>query len=370
MVSTINVVVRVGCPSIMKILFRIIFWSFVLILLVYVGGSIFFVTQGKAFLEERLSYFCQRPVTLRSATLTLPLGLRVEELVIPKIVQARSAQLHISLTKIFSRPLVISHLEFFDATFFVVRTKAGRLFWEGLAAQPIVPRTTGKAGGASSSTEKPGPAPWAKGVIVERLDVKNGILIFSDFKNEQPVSGSMEQLRLQAQRVVYPLAAGKMPFYFAGLLFSKAFPFSGHRVEGQGWIDIQALGMDAVLKLLEQDGRAGLVAQLVADKNDMTVKGKINLGLFGATTEKKAADEITVQDFALGVLQSSGLDIDMNFSFRTEMNNFQVDTIGVNGQVNLKGQGKTGTNAEATTTSTAVPAQQTLEEKMKEGQIK
>lgn len=318
----------------MKILRRIILWFIIFIVLAYLGSSIFFIVRGKSLLEERLSAFCQRPVTLSGARLTFPLGLRVEDLLIPQIVQAKSVDAHFSIWQIFSKPFKLGALQFYDATFFVVHTKDRRLLWEGLYFLPVIPQPP-REGKKLDLGSKPSQVK-RRGIIIGNLEVENGRLHYREFAGEKELRGELQKVQLRAHNVSYPLLARKIRFKGTGLILCKEMPFSGQNLEVDGWVDFKKLDMDSYLKLFESNGKVGATVHVHSAKNDMTVSGKMNLGMLGSTMKTKNVSEFSFQDFALGALQNSGLDIDLNFSFRTQMNNFQIDKISLNGEVNVK----------------------------------
>jgi len=72
----------------------------------------------------------------------------------------------------------------------------------------------------------------------------------------------------------------------------------------------------------------GLLADLLSDKNDLTVKGKMNLA-FGQ--EKPKEDSKTLEDFFVKTLQSSGTRIDIKFNFKTRMDDFQIGKVSLSG---------------------------------------
>lgn len=349
----------------MKLFIRIVIWFFVFLLVVYACLSVFFLRKGKSFLEERLTAYCHRPVKMGLVTVVPPFGLHVDNLEIPQIVKAKTVVVQFSIPKIFSQPVVLTDVHCYDASFPIIRPKEGRLFLEGLYLNQLA-GTVGEVNPTTETKGKSAVGSTIKGVIIENFAVDNGQILFVDQSVAPARKVNLEKIHLRAHNVTIPLRPMKTKFDFTTVVISEAVPFSGSMVEAKGWVNFQDLDMDGAFKMRHPSSKEGVSAKVISVKNDLSVEGKINLGMLSATMKKKNVNDYSFEDFALGALQSSGLDIGLNFSFKTQMNNFKVDSIAINGDVSLKEGKKFGGVAAGPNPAVSAPGQKTFDGKIKE----
>ncbi len=174
-------------------------------------------------------------------------------------------------------------------------------------------------------------------ISITKLIVKQGRLKYRDGLTEKGFSFDLENIQLEAWKLAFPLKPEKSKFKVAANLVKKGNPLSGSHVNGSGWIDAVSRDMEATMEVVEANGAVGLTADAVSRNNDMNVTGQIKMqNLIWGIDEKVSSDASAINDLILNALSSSGIEIGAKFSFRTKMDNFQIEQVSFTGNVVTK----------------------------------
>ncbi len=174
----------------------------------------------------------------------------------------------------------------------------------------------------------------AQKVEIQQLIVKNGRFHYAQELNGGDFFFQLEEIYLEAENLALPLEPMRTPFHFWGRFVKEGNPLSGSKVEGSGWADFFAKDMEGKLQIVGVDGRASLTADVAAQNNDMTVKGDLKVsGLSLGAGKDSVAGTSTVGNLISGVLSSMGVEIGAKFSFKTKMDDFQINDISFSGNV-------------------------------------
>lgn len=175
-------------------------------------------------------------------------------------------------------------------------------------------------------------------VRIQQLAVRNGRFQYAQELNGSDFSFRLEEISLEAENIALPLEPMKTPFHFWGRFIKEGNPLSGSKVDGSGWADFVTKDMEGKLQIVGVDGRAALTADVASHNNDMTVQGDLKVsglplggGSLGAG--KDSAGTSAVGNLISGVLSSMGVEIGAKFSFKTKMDDFQINDISFSGNV-------------------------------------
>ncbi|HQO59089.1 MAG TPA: hypothetical protein PLT76_10290 [Candidatus Omnitrophota bacterium] len=320
---------------------RIFSAVFFAVFLLFCLGLLFFIhARGKFLAEERFSKLFNKPVTIERIHLSWPLRLQVDDLVIPKVFSAKHVSFNMGFLFSSSPQIILSDVILQDAVIYYL---------------------SGEKSPASSETENmPGSSPGQEGlslapvssrlspawrIWVRNLLLHNGHFFYHRAKSERPFQFEIREMELKAAHVTYPPSAEKMRFDLTGRLVSARLPFSGNLVRLRGWLNYPALDMDAQVTILRQEGEEGVAAQVKSVNNDMTINGKINLGLLGQNLEHKPVDDVSLRDMVMGSLRSSGLELLVDFEIKTKMNDIQFDKMNFSGNLEVKDLFPSGASA-------------------------
>jgi hypothetical protein len=175
----------------------------------------------------------------------------------------------------------------------------------------------------------------ALGVYIEELFIDDGNLSYWEESAQQRFSFDVEEVKVLARHVAFPVESVKSDFDISGRLVKEGNPLSGSRVEAVGWVNIARKDMEGHLEIIEEDGRAGLTADVVAQNNHMRVNGSLKVSnlVMGAKKKEAAPDSPAVNDLVFGALSALNVEINSQFSFGTKMDDFQMKNISFSGSV-------------------------------------
>jgi hypothetical protein len=161
----------------------------------------------------------------------------------------------------------------------------------------------------------------------------------------------------------YPFRPVRSRCRFSVVILGEEIAFTGSKVQGEGWVNLAEKDMNAKVEALQPNAEKWLMVNLVAEKNDMTVEGKVDINQITKTnTDTK---DISLQDYVFGALQSSGLQVGLGFMFKTKMDAFKVDRVSLFGDVRYQEGGgspfeenlkKIGAQLESLSNGSSAPA--------------
>lgn len=329
----------------MKILRRIFIWTFVICIVSFVGLSVFIGLNGKRMAEAHLTKAFGRSTKIGNVSFLAPLGMRLNRLEIQDALHIKTADVQFGIPIILNKQFVITKVRVTEPVVIIQRTKDKQIVLgqesresRGVSGEVDPDRKREiSARSATHQNEKesvPGPV---EGVFVNYLEIGNGKVQFSDFASGKEFQLTVEGLDLKAHSIGYPLQPVDATFDLTAKIFSPHIPFSGSRVEAKGWVNVIERNMEGSLKVIDPDGRLGLSADLKSLHNDMTVEGSINMGRLASGTDSQGSGGSSLEGFVLGALQSTGLEMSMDFSFKTKMDDFHIASLSVRGDVGYEG---------------------------------
>ncbi len=311
---------------------RIFFTVFFAVFLISCLGLIFFIhARGKPLAEERFSKLFNKPVTIERIHLSWPLRLQVDDLIIPKVFSAKHVSFNMGFLFSSSPQIVLSDVILQDAVIYYL---SGEKVSAPVGTQNMSGFSPGQAGLSPAPVFSRVSPAWR--IWVRNLLLHNGHFLYQRAKSERPFQFEIREMELKAANVTYPPGDQKMRFDLKGRLVSSRLPFSENLVRLWGWLDYPALNMDAQVTILQRAGEEGVTAQVKSVNNDMTINGKMNLGLLGQNLEHKPVDAVSLSDMVMGSLRSSGLELLVDFEIKTQMNDIQFDKMSFSGNLEVK----------------------------------
>lgn len=309
--------------------------------------------KGRAIVEENLTKAFQRPVKIGEVKAVPPFGLSIDSLDIAGTFHSGRVSLQFNLPFLHNQDLMLAKVELHDPVFNIRRSPEGQLFLgDRLLSQQSTASleeaavlTVSSSAMALSSTI---PAPTlessipAAGVIIDRLVIRNGLIHFENQQQGNELKLSLEQVRLEAAHFIYPTRPMATTFKLSALIVGEKLPFSGNQTQAQGWINWPERSMDGHFKIVAPDGTETISAGLQSAANDLAVKGQVNLGKLIGQAPSGEEKSTSLEDVVMGALQSSGLELAINFSFRTKMDDFQLGPVALNGNMGYSDEGSQG----------------------------
>lgn len=313
--------------------FRYIFaWLLILLVFVTLAGYFYVQTQGRQLVERQLSKFFRQPVSMQDIRYLMPFGLRIKGLTVRNVISAGDIHLQLSMPLILSDRLVIGQLNIKDGKFYFVRHGASQIEFGGVYLSVQEDRLQ------KDAPRRPGRR--VQGVTIERLTIVDSRIEILDLTAEQTRQYKFHDLDLKASHVTYPLKDERLRFDLTAVA-GGAVPgqFQGQWV-ADGWLNWPARVMEAQMAFISPEEDFDMTARAEGRDNQLNVNGS-----FRMTPEKgpkvgetlNGAKENGLPEIFLGVLQKSGAELEMKFSFQTKMDEFHLGVIDYEGDLTLKG---------------------------------
>jgi len=313
-------------------------WLFILLVIAVVGLYVFVTRNGEEIARQRLSALLRRPVTVGQVRFIFPFGVRLDDLSVEGAFAVKTVRVQLELPVYYDRQAVISKMRLSEPVFFVQRLPDSRISWGGPDASP--PEKAG-AGGQDVERSETDPEQRSRyGVLVQYFEVENGRVEFTDRRAGEGAGFQVTALSLKASAVSYPVKPVTSKFELNGELQSATIPFAGSKIDAQGQLNLGAKDMDVKVKVIDPDGRVSLTANLKSVNNDMAVDGKASFHKIGKKQGEQETSGLRSAEMVIGALQAAGLSADVNFSFKTKMDDFRIESLGLYGDVVYDGGDK------------------------------
>ncbi|HSV43953.1 MAG TPA: hypothetical protein VLJ10_05300, partial [Candidatus Bathyarchaeia archaeon] len=260
----------------------------------------------------------------------LPAGLRVKNLVVRNVVEARDVRIYLRVPFLIKHQILIARLELIEPVFQLVRHSTKEIDFGGVYLREQERKVSVRA-----RASVPG---VIQGMRIDFLSIKDGRFEILDLTLAEPDQYLFDQIRLKAVKVDYPLADQNMKFDVESRL-QKAGDFTqwkGAKVSMAGWMNWPARAIDAQIDFKGIDGMSAKVA-LKGRDNKVNVQGDVNLSPDPVDKEigARSAKQEGIFGAAFGVLQVSGSQLALKFAFETTMDDFNVTTLNFQGDWNF-----------------------------------
>ena len=290
---------------------------------VSIAGVLWFLSvNGRTVFIDRVSALTNRPVTLGAVRPVFPMGLVLDDLAIEGLLTALHARVNVDVMALLRGELTFSSAKLVEPVFFLERSDN--------AALKLPPPAGTTQDGTPPPVAAPQPATKRRPVVLKKLVIEGGVLSLRDVKAGREwtvdrIAGDVENIPLTGTPV-------RTKLFLTASLARLDVPFVGHFLKATGWVNWAARDMDVLAQAVDDAGRVGLDVKLVSKANDLLVEGKAR---FTGSHVKPAAGKNAgaVESAALGVLSALGTDIDVGFSFHTQMDRFDVGQIALSGNV-------------------------------------
>ena len=271
----------------------------------------------------KMSALAHRKVSIRAIYPVFPLGVVGKGLEIEGLGTVGKVRADIDGKGLFRGDFNISSIEISDPVIVLERDDTG-----GFHVPAARTFSGGNVAHATAGLE----------ILFHQVTIHNGTLSFGKKEGK-----ALTIDKIEAHLTNVPLAGQPVRTDFLATVSfpgGKFFP-SAHFVKIQGWLNWAERDMDAKVEARSDDGLMRMKGRLVSRNNDLLVNGKISVSGGNSSRVKDAAAGV-VENVVRDVLGASQTDIDANFSFRTQMDHFEI------GPISLKGNITTGLNSSAT----------------------
>ncbi len=332
----------------MRILTRIVMGLVIVVLITAAVGYFFIQLQGRELVVRSLSQVFDRPVIVEDIHFLFPFGVRIKDLTVEDTLKVKDVKIQMGLPDFWHQRLNFFYVNLIEPQAVVERTADSKIVWgkigevksDDQSNQPQTPSgISTDATKQSVSVNKN----LQMAVVIKFFSVEKGQIQFRDLAHDHNFSIDFQDVGLKARDVSFPETADTTHFDLTAVMFKTDLPFTGSRVESQGWFNLGKKDMDADLKVFEPDVKNSLSARLQAKHNDMMVDGKVYFK--NVRLNWKADESISnksIADLLVSSLRATGFEMAANFHFKTKMDDFQVDAVSFSGNLGYQGTKERG----------------------------
>jgi hypothetical protein len=299
--------------------------------LFFVSVVLWIRVNGKAAVERRASLMLYRPVTVSEVHLAFPLVLMLKDVNVEGLLWVKEAQVHCDLLTFFGKKFRLTRVELTDPVLTLHRTEDRQIIWAGHGdGETPVKNAPSKTAGQGHPVE----------AVIEAMSVVNGQIHFPSHSSEDDAfEFSLSRVHLKAKNVPLSGQAVDVGFDFWGRIEGDTVPFAGDNLKGAGWINWPARNMDATFGVVNPRGKLDVEVNLNARNNETMVRGRLktrrmNLKSLGPNTE-------SMENLLLDAIHTAGMEVNLEFSFATKMDQWELRNIDFSGNLNAADEGKT-----------------------------
>jgi len=353
----------------MKRLPKILITAVLIFVVIFVGLSIFVYSQGKRIVVTKLQAVFDKPVEIGDIRLVLPLSLRVKDVHIGGMLRVKEVVMGLGFINFLNKEVNLSQVVLLEPQFVIHKS-------EPLPSDPgTIPQPTPSSDNTQATTQNPKDIAIDKTaqprLFIDTLIIKNGQIHYLEHLIEQEDKAVvLRNVNLRASNVAYPFISTKTIFDIQATMGGDEALPTESRITGQGWVDALKKDMESKITIRDLDSKVltavfggedaffknaivDLTVDLNANNNDLQVSCQVKVNELSFNSSGKGEDDSTsFEDILLQGLQKVGQGIEVNFRFKTKMDEFKIESIAFSGSVF---QGSNG-RGEEDSSEAAVPA--------------
>lgn len=346
-------------------LFLKIVAGFIVVLTVlFIGAFVFFQTKGKQIVIDKLSAAFGRRVDIDSIQVRYPLGLSIKNFNVDGYGFVKEVSIGLGVLHLLGNDLKFSSVVFYEPQIVLHRLKDKTVIIGDLppvtsdaqtSESPAEPEAPGQPAESAQPVVPAPPAPQsaknkkAPPFSMDKLVIKNGAVSFFDHSSAEEFQVLVSDIDLDVRHLSFNMKPARTKFNLnAKIVMPKTQTPTGEIIS-RGWLNLAKKDMKGELKIENLDGRifssfygnavktdfkniiADLFVEAESKDNDMTVKGRLQVKDFAFDSKQK--DSHSLEDIILGGLQSMAKGLTLEFSFKTKMDNFKMESISFSGNI-------------------------------------
>lgn len=308
----------------MTIFKNLLYLAVIVVLLFFIIAFIWVRANGKTLIESRASAIFRAPVTVVEVTFAFPLGVHLTDLNISGLLFSTETNVQFSPASLLTGSVELKSAELISPVLTLHLSKDNGIHW----VPSEVPGLQGTSAVSSLSKRE-------DKALIRSLSVSDGKVLFPGHGDEGSIDVFILNVGLNAKNV--PLCGQPMDttFELKGTLSGGDVPFSGQLVSAGGMVNWPARNMDAMVSVMNDQNNADLEVRLTSRNNDMIVDGRVKSAKAFQTGHPKDA---SVGNVLLDAVSASGMGLDLEFSFPTKMDKWELRNIEFSGNLGPSSQ--------------------------------
>lgn len=301
----------------MALLRKVLGFVLVVAVVFFVSVLVYLKYQGKALMERKVSAVFQKPVSVGSVTYRFPLGVDVTGLNIEGLLFAADARVAGDLDLLAANRWGFKEVVLNDAVLTIHRSEDNTIDWHSH------PSTGSEAAPAAGPRSNP-----YKGMI-KKLVVTQGKIIFPSHQADDPINISLAEMQLTAFNIPLTSQDGPVPFAMSGRILDGE-AFSGpNQFTAEGWVNWHKRDLVADGKITKFKDRMDVILEARSQSNQLTVSGRMK----SLAQKAQNVPGSSAQDVLSVIFEEAGMTVDLNFSFTTLMDRWELRKIDFSGNL-------------------------------------
>ena len=312
----------------MKTIGRIITVLLVVFLLAFVSSMLYLNLYGKDFLKETLTEALDQPVEFQKIVFKPPFVFHLINFNIGEDITANRVEVYPHFNSFFSDEISINRLVLKEANITIneepdVNAEAMVLNVTEVLNVTAIP--------TPESLKKKDDSD--KKATIQLLVLETSTINYTDKKNPDGISFSLNNVDLEAQNIVVPRLDEDVYFTLTSMLNTERKELNGGRVNAEGWLNWGKRNMQSTLNVQGRKLKDALNVVLTSTDNDLKVEGEIKLKDFGIEIPDEDGEDQSLKNFLSDVLSTVGIDVGAKFNFMTKMDAFEITNVAFKGSI-------------------------------------
>lgn len=286
---------------------------------------------GKSILSSGLSEAFSEEVSFMDVSYHFPVGLSASNIKVGHFLQIEKIDAQFVIFSLLSKNIVLSRVKLIRPVFIIQESKELKTLESNSAELKSVPL---------KSIDKSVSHPWK--IQIKELSVLDGVLQY--IGETEKKSFHLTQLALNLRNLYLPLESVKTQYDLKGVFQKEDKLISNMEIGIDGWTNFLKKNMGGYFWIGDEEKLVKARGSIVSVENTMTVKGNIILSKEKEFLAESLSEKSMIENMILKGLEITDIGLKIDFSFDTEMDDFEIKKVSFSGNVLEKEQSDSGVN--------------------------
>ena len=301
----------------MRLFLRIVLFFVTLATIVCVFFAVYVRTHGKDILVTSLEGFLKRKVLISDVSFQFPFGLKFDNFILQDVFESKEVFVQFDPVEFLSKRTHIKSFVVFDPQVDLNQLSVHFLAsanQNGASAQSAVTQ------GALNVSA----VPWL--ISVDRLEAYNASFNYRQHLPDRDRVVGFKNAHVVVENIKLPIEPQRSSFELRALLVQNDIPSLEGLIEASGWVELIQKNMKVHVNLTDKDHSNSLTSDIVSVANQVTVSADADLKTDSLKALTQSSDP-SVRTVVFGVLGQLGSRVGAHFSFKTQMDQWDISNI-------------------------------------------
>jgi len=309
----------------MKKIIRIIVIISIFIAFVIISLSAYIQIDGRKRVVSILENALGQKISIDDVRYIVPVGLIIKNVKLGEDLSAKEVKAQFSLLSIIQQQLIITQLTLIEPKINLTR---GQPF---LINNKNIEEDQKQNPSSQTSDYKEDKETQ---LTINQLVINNGRLSYKRPTPFRDLLLTFDEMNLKADFLKWPLQSNETTFEVSAIMREDTGIMKESDLRTSGTINFVDKNLDADLYLSRHDDQITLEAKLVSINNDLDVKGHLQIksAILDSAQDTKDSRSL-IDQMILRKILVGGLDMGLDFTIKTKMDDFKIEDIEFSGEV-------------------------------------